>query len=81
MKTYLTFFSSLAIAMIAAALMILAMVGAQHVAAAADASACYNIGDADTRTYCLARMHKEPSLCYAIMKADVKAMCLAETRK
>ena len=50
-------------------------------AAAANTSACYNIGDADTRTYCLARMHKEPSLCYAIMKADVKAMCLAETRK
>ena len=48
---------------------------------ASDTSACYNIGDADTRTYCLARMHKEPSLCYAIMKADVKAMCLAETRK
>ena len=76
MKIYLSYFGG----MIAAVLMVLAMVGAQH-AAAADASACYNIGDADTRTYCLARMHKEPSLCYAIMKADVKALCLAETRK
>ena len=75
MKIYLSYFG----AMIAAALMVLAMVGAQH--AAADTGACYSIGDADTRTYCLARMHKEPSLCYAIMKADAKAMCLAETRK
>ena len=65
---------------IAVALILNSTTEVRH-AAAADTSACYNIGDADTRTYCLARMHKEPSLCYAIMKADVKAMCLAETRK
>lgn len=50
-------------------------------AGAADSSACYSIGDADARTYCLARIHKEPSLCYAIQKPDARALCLAETRK
>jgi len=32
-------------------------------AMAADASACYNIADADARTYCLARAHRQPGQC------------------
>ena len=50
-------------------------------AMAADASACYNITDADARTYCLARAHREPGQCYSIRAADLRAMCLAEVRR
>ena len=52
--------------------------GAAH---AADAGACYTISDADARTYCLARAHREPATCYAILRPDMRAMCLAEVRK
>lgn len=48
---------------------------------AADSGACYSVGDADARAYCLARAHREPSQCYNIQRADVRAMCLAEVRK
>lgn len=48
---------------------------------AADASACYNIADADARTYCLARAHRQPGQCYSIQNAAMRSMCLAEVRK
>lgn len=48
---------------------------------AADASTCYTISDADARTYCLARAHKEPGMCYAVQRKDLRAACLAEVRK
>lgn len=47
----------------------------------ADASACYNIADADARTYCLARAHRQPGQCYSIQNAAMRSMCLAEVRK
>ena len=48
---------------------------------AADASACYNIADADARTYCLARAHRQPGQCYSIQNAAMRSMCLADVRK
>ena len=50
-------------------------------AAPADASACYNVADADARTYCLARARSEPSACYSIQRPDLRSLCLAEARK
>lgn len=50
-------------------------------ARATDAGACYNIGDADARTYCLARARKDVSQCYAVQRSDLRAQCLAEVRK
>jgi hypothetical protein len=49
--------------------------------AGANTSACYNIQDADARTMCLARAHREPSQCYSIQRADLRQQCLAEVRK
>lgn len=49
--------------------------------ARADASACYTVGDADARTYCLARARRDASMCYAIQRADTRSLCLAEVRK
>jgi len=50
-------------------------------AMAADSSACYNIQDADARTYCLARARGESSQCYSIQRADLRSQCLAEVRR
>ena len=50
-------------------------------AMAADASACYNIADADARTYCLARAHRQPGQCYSIQNPAMRSMCLSEVRK
>ena len=49
--------------------------------AASDASACYNIGNSDARSYCMARAHQNASLCYSIQSADMRAQCLAEVRR
>jgi hypothetical protein len=46
--------------------------------AAADASACYNIADADARTYCLARAHRQPGQCYSIQNPAMRSLCQAE---
>lgn len=51
-----------------------------HTAMAA-AGACYNIGDADARTYCLALERREPGQCYSIQSSDLRARCLAEVRR
>lgn len=48
---------------------------------ASDSGACYNIGDADARAYCLARAHRDPGRCYSIQRADLRSLCLAEARK
>lgn len=48
---------------------------------AADSGACYAVGDADARAYCLARAHGDPGRCYSIQRADLRAMCLAEVRR
>ena len=48
---------------------------------AATASACYNITDADARTYCLARAHRQPGQCYSIQNPAMRSMCLSEVRK
>ena len=65
-------------------LILAAMVSAPAVLAgparAADAAACYAIGDADVRTACLARARRDPGMCYAVQRADRRAQCLAETR-
>lgn len=50
-------------------------------AVAGDASACYNVADADARTMCLARAHREPGQCYSIRRADLRSQCLAEVRR
>lgn len=49
-------------------------------ARAADAGACYAIGDMDTRNLCLAKARKDPSMCYAIQRSDLRSQCLAEVR-
>lgn len=46
-----------------------------------NAGACYTVGDADARAYCLARAHKDPGRCYAIQRPDTRSACLAEVRK
>lgn len=51
------------------------------VAFAGDGGACYNIADADARSWCLARSNKRPDLCYNIQKADLRSLCLAEVRR
>jgi len=48
---------------------------------AGDSSACYNVADADARTYCLARAKREPSQCYSIQRPDMRSQCLAEVRR
>ncbi len=50
-------------------------------AVASDTGACYNIADADARTYCIARARKEPAQCYSIQSSAMRSMCLAEVRK
>ena len=45
---------------------------------AADASSCYNIAEADARTYCLALAHDDPGRCYAIQDSALRSRCLAE---
>lgn len=62
-------------------LYIVALVLASNSARAADTSACYNIPDADARTYCLARAHRQPGQCYNIQRADLRAQCFAEVRR
>lgn len=47
----------------------------------AQAVACYNVGDSDARSYCLARAHREPGQCYNIRRDDMRSMCLAEVRR
>lgn len=44
-------------------------------------SACYNIQDADARSYCLAKARGESSQCYTIQRADMRSQCLAEVRR
>jgi len=51
------------------------------IAFAGDSGACYNVQDADARTYCLARAKSEPAQCYNIQRADLRSMCLAEVRR
>lgn len=45
------------------------------------ASACYNVQDADARSACLARAHRDPGRCYNVQRADLRALCLAEVRR
>lgn len=55
-----------------------------HLAAsarAANASACYSIGDADGRAHCIAKARKDPAMCWAIRQPDLRSACLAEARK
>ncbi len=47
----------------------------------AAAGACYSITDADARTVCLAKAHKDPARCYAVQSPEKRAQCLAETKK
>lgn len=49
--------------------------------ATAAAGACYAIQDADARTLCLARAHKDPGRCYSIADQGLRAQCLAEVRR
>lgn len=61
-----------------------ALIIAPHVAladTAQQASACYNIGDADARAYCLARAHRDTGRCYNVQRPDLRAQCLAEVRR
>jgi hypothetical protein len=58
-----------------------AIIFAATSAYAANTGACYSIGDADARTYCLARAHREPAQCYSIQRADLRAQCLAEVHQ
>lgn len=51
------------------------------VAIAAESGACYNIGDSDARSYCLARARRDAGACYTIQRADLRAQCLAEVRQ
>lgn len=53
----------------------------ERAAAPARTSACYNVQDADARTMCLARAHREPGQCYSIQRADMRAQCLAEVQR
>ena len=48
---------------------------------AARAGDCYVLAVPDSRTYCLARVHRDSGRCYAIQRADLRAMCLAEVRR
>lgn len=74
MKPFIQYFGLAIFAGLAALVMISG-------ACAQDASTCYTIGDADARTYCLARARKDSGMCYAIHRADMRAQCLAEVRK
>lgn len=47
---------------------------------ASAASACYSISDADARSACLAKVHKDPGRCYAVQAADKRAICIAEVK-
>ena len=49
--------------------------------ATAAAGACYSIADADARTLCLARAHKDPGRCYSISDQGLRAQCVAEVRR
>lgn len=51
------------------------------IAFAGDASACYNINDADARTMCLARAHRDTGRCYSVQRADLRSQCLAEVQR
>jgi hypothetical protein len=62
-----------------AAIGLIANVVAAGAALAANAGSCYAISDPDSRTWCLAKAHREPSSCYAIQRANIRAQCLAET--
>ncbi len=48
---------------------------------ASQVSACYNVQDADARSYCLARARREPSQCYNVQRSDLRAQCLAEVSR
>lgn len=50
-------------------------------AVVSDSGACYNVQDSDARTYCLARVNREPAQCYSIKRADLRSQCMAEVRK
>jgi hypothetical protein len=50
-------------------------------AEAAQASACYAIGDPDARATCLAKARKDPGMCYAVVDTERRAACLSEVRK
>jgi len=56
------------------------LLGLTSAASAADSSSCYNIADADARTYCLALAHNDPGRCYAIQDSALRSRCLAEIR-
>lgn len=78
MKTFLAYFGT---SIATAAAVIILRMCAPAPAHAADSAACYNVQDADARTYCLARAHREPSQCYSIQRSDLRSQCLAEVRK
>jgi hypothetical protein len=59
----------------------LGMPGNPAIQKAARVNACYNVQDADARTMCLARAHREPGQCYSIQRADLRAQCLAEVQR
>lgn len=47
---------------------------------ASAASACYNIGNADSRAACLAKVYKDPSRCYSVQSPEKRAICIAEVK-
>lgn len=47
-------------------------------AVAGDTSACYSIGNADMRNYCLAKAKNDRSICATIQSGDLRAQCMAE---
>lgn len=46
-----------------------------------DASACYNVMDADRRTLCIAEIKVERALCYSIISPSVRDECMARVKK
>lgn len=54
---------------------------AEVVVVRGDAGACYSIPDADARSFCLARVHRNPGHCYSIKDSGMRAQCFAEVRK
>ncbi|MEL1090145.1 hypothetical protein [Pseudomonas sp. OB66] len=57
------------------------VLGLTPAASVADTSSCYNIAEADARTYCLALAHNAPGRCYAIQDSALRSRCLAEVRQ
>lgn len=66
--------------LVAAFFVLVTAMSAARADATAAAGACYSISNADARTVCLARVHKDPSRCYSVQAADLRTACLAEVR-